>query len=68
MSVRVAVLISGRGSNLQALLDAKQDAYEIALVVSKRYGVQLRADSQENQSIFASLRHLCGYIAAHRTK
>ena len=34
MKKRVAVLISGRGSNLQALLDAKQDAYEIALVVS----------------------------------
>lgn len=31
---RVAVLISGRGSNLKALRDAKQDAYEIALVVS----------------------------------
>jgi formyltetrahydrofolate-dependent phosphoribosylglycinamide formyltransferase len=31
---RVAVLISGRGSNLQALLDARQDAYEIALVIS----------------------------------
>ncbi|MDZ4691419.1 phosphoribosylglycinamide formyltransferase [Terricaulis sp.] len=31
---RVAVLISGRGTNLQALLDAEQDAYEIALVVS----------------------------------
>ena len=31
---RVAVLISGRGSNLQALLDADQDAYEIVLVVS----------------------------------
>lgn len=31
---RVAVLISGRGSNLQALLDAEQDAYEIVLVVS----------------------------------
>jgi phosphoribosylglycinamide formyltransferase-1 len=31
---RVAVLISGRGSNLQALLDANQDAYEVALVVS----------------------------------
>lgn len=31
---RVAVLISGRGSNLQALLDARQDAYEVALVVS----------------------------------
>lgn len=31
---RVAVLISGRGSNLQALLEAKQDAYEIVLVIS----------------------------------
>jgi len=31
---RVAVLISGRGTNLQALLDAKQDAYDIRLVVS----------------------------------
>jgi formyltetrahydrofolate-dependent phosphoribosylglycinamide formyltransferase len=31
---RVAVLISGRGSNLQALLDAEQDAYDIVLVVS----------------------------------
>ncbi len=31
---RVAVLISGRGSNLQALMDAEQDAYEIVLVVS----------------------------------
>lgn len=36
---RVAVLISGRGSNLQALLDAKQDAYEIVLVVSNVPGV-----------------------------
>lgn len=32
--VRVAVLISGRGSNLKALLDADQDAYEIVLVVA----------------------------------
>jgi phosphoribosylglycinamide formyltransferase-1 len=31
---RVAVLISGRGSNLQALLHAEQDAYEIVLVIS----------------------------------
>ena len=36
---RVAVLISGRGSNLQALMAAKQDAYEIALVVSNVPGV-----------------------------
>lgn len=31
---RVAVLISGRGSNMQALLDAQQSDYEIVLVVS----------------------------------
>jgi len=31
---RVAVLISGRGTNLQALIEADQDAYEIVLVVS----------------------------------
>lgn len=36
---RVAVLISGRGSNLRALLEARQDDYEIALVVSNRPGV-----------------------------
>ena len=36
---RVAVLISGRGSNLQALMAAEQDAYEIALVVSNVPGV-----------------------------
>ncbi|MEQ1618586.1 MAG: phosphoribosylglycinamide formyltransferase [Terricaulis sp.] len=33
---RVAVLISGRGSNLRALLDARQDDYEITLVISNR--------------------------------
>ena len=37
---RVAVLISGRGSNLQALLDAEQDAYKIVLVISNVPGVE----------------------------
>jgi len=40
MKKRVAVLISGRGSNLQALLDAEQDAYDIALVVSNVPGAE----------------------------
>ena len=44
------------------------DILEIALVVSKRYGVQLRADSAENVRIFSSLRQLVDYITAHRTK
>ena len=44
------------------------DILEIALVVSKQYGVQLRADSEDNERIFASLRHHAEYVNAHRTK
>jgi len=33
---RVGVLISGRGSNLQALIDARQDDYEIVVVISNK--------------------------------
>ena len=44
------------------------DILEVALIVSKQYGIQLRADASENQQTFRSLRHLCEYIAAHRTK
>ncbi|MGB4811967.1 MAG: phosphopantetheine-binding protein [Methylophilaceae bacterium] len=43
------------------------DILEIALVVSKRYGLQLRADSADNAHIFASLRNFADYIAAKRT-
>ena len=44
------------------------DILEIALVVSKHYGLQLRADHADNHAIFHSLRSLSDYIAAHRTK
>jgi len=42
------------------------DVLEVALVVSKRYGLQLRADSTDNQHIFSSLRSLADYIATQR--
>jgi acyl carrier protein len=38
------------------------DILEIALVISKRYGLQLRADNDDNQRIFSSLRSLADYI------
>jgi acyl carrier protein len=45
------------------------DILEIALVISKSYGVKVRSDDDENNSrIFASLRALSGYIQAHRTR
>ncbi|MHB1245667.1 MAG: phosphopantetheine-binding protein [Sulfuriferula sp.] len=43
------------------------DVLEVALMVSKRYGLQLRADSADNQHIFSSLRSLADYIATQRT-
>ena len=43
------------------------DALEIALAVSKAYGVQLRSDDERNHQIFASLRSLAAHIEKHRT-
>jgi acyl carrier protein len=42
------------------------DVLEISLVVSKKYGVQLKADDQDNTKTFSSLRALAAYIAQHR--
>ncbi|MEO6017954.1 MAG: phosphopantetheine-binding protein [Polaromonas sp.] len=44
------------------------DILEIALVVSKQYGLQLRADGEDNHAIFQSLRSLGDHIAVWRTK
>lgn len=42
------------------------DALELALAISKRYGFQLRSDSDENRKIFASLRSLSEHVQANR--
>jgi acyl carrier protein len=42
------------------------DILEIALVISKNYGLQMKAESADNFEIFSSLRQLCAYIAQHR--
>lgn len=42
------------------------DALELALAISKKYGFQLRSDSEENRRIFASLRALAAHIQQHR--
>lgn len=44
------------------------DMLEIALVVSKRYGFQLKSDNENNERIFASLQALTEHIAAHKTQ
>ena len=53
----------GEGLGLDSI-----DVLEIALVISKRYGFQLRSDNEDNVRIFASLRTLAAHIAARRGK
>jgi acyl carrier protein len=53
----------GEGLGLDSI-----DILEIALLVSKQYGLQLRADNKENERIFRSLRQFAQHVAAQRTK
>ena len=53
----------GEGLGLDSI-----DVLEVDLVVSKRYGLQLRANSENNRQVFSSLRSLADYIAANRTQ
>ena len=40
------------------------DALEISLAIAKNYDVQLKADEENNKSIFESLRSLSDYVQA----
>ena len=51
----------GEGLGLDSI-----DILEVALVVSQRYGFQLRSDDEDNVRIFRSLASLAAHIAANR--
>ena len=44
------------------------DILEIALLISKKYGFELRSDNPDNQKIFATLGALAAYVEAHRVR
>jgi acyl carrier protein len=44
------------------------DMLEVALAVSKAYGVKLQADDNNNVAIFSSLRSLNDYIRRHQAR
>jgi acyl carrier protein len=44
------------------------DILEVALAVSKNFGVKLRSDDKNNHTIFSSLRSLNEFIQQHRVK
>jgi acyl carrier protein len=51
----------GEGLGLDSI-----DILEVALVVSQRYGFQLRSDDEDNVRIFKSLASLADHIGANR--
>ena len=51
----------GEGLGLDSI-----DILEVALVVSQRYGFQLKSDDADNVRIFQSLASLADHIAANR--
>lgn len=42
------------------------DALEISLAVARKYGVQLRADNDDNKQAFSNLRALNRFIEEHQ--
>lgn len=42
------------------------DALEIALALNQEYGVELRADDEQNRQVFTSLRSLAEYVERAR--
>ncbi|HEY4371966.1 MAG TPA: phosphopantetheine-binding protein [Burkholderiales bacterium] len=53
----------GEGLGLDSI-----DILEMALAISKTYGVQLRSEDENNRKIFSSLRRLNEHLQQHRTK
>lgn len=53
----------GEGLGLDSI-----DILEIALAVSKTYGIQLRADDENNTKIFRSLSSLNEHVQRSRTR
>lgn len=42
------------------------DALELAFEISRRYGIEIKADGEDARDIFASLRALTAYISKNR--
>ncbi len=44
------------------------DALELALAISRGYGLELKSDDARNRAIFANLRSLAAHVGQFRTK
>jgi acyl carrier protein len=55
-------LLFGDGLGLDSI-----DALELALAITQKYAIQLKADDQNMQQAFGTLRSLNAYIVNHAT-
>jgi len=51
----------GEGLGLDSI-----DALELAMAIDKKYGVRIKADDEQNQKIFTSVKTLAAYVAENR--
>ncbi len=51
----------GEGLGLDSI-----DALEVALAISQRYGVQMKAEEENTQQAFSNLQKLCEFIDSRR--
>lgn len=58
-----AAPLFGEGLGLDSI-----DALELALSISRTYGLELKSDDDRNRRIFGSLRDLARHIEEFRTK
>ena len=59
--IRPEAPLFGDGLGLDSI-----DALELALAITKKYAVQLRADDENTEQIFGTLRSLSAYIVENR--
>jgi acyl carrier protein len=53
----------GEGLGLDSI-----DILEIALLIAKEYGIQIKADSEQNKVIFSSMNALVEFVVRQRTR
>ena len=53
----------GEGLGLDSI-----DALELALSISRTYGLELKSDDERNHRVFSSLRSLARHIGEYRSK
>ena len=47
----------GEGLGLDSI-----DALELGMAIHRKYGIEIKADDEQNQSVFRSVRDLAGFV------